>query len=268
MDYGGGPVEAKEESLHAFPEQKERTLITYTFPQLIHDACVLAVQPVLSRALSGAIGDDMDDQEAEHYILSILKEEQDAKDVQLLPGEEGPDLSGLGFRALFYLVFRQPYTGLERDPSIRGALSHLTEHYDMTEEQIDMLWMTQHIYQTACEQLLSADPASPEVDFSTWTDERALDIIKVAISPFGEDVDAFIAPLMTALEVQTDMKRADNGDPNAMMEVAYDLIEGRGVATDFKQAERWAREALAQQTSRAEEAQKMVAFLELLNERE
>ena len=64
------------------------------------------------------------------------------------------------------------------------------------------------------------------------------------------------------------MKRADNGDPNAMMEVAYDLIEGRGVATDFKQAERWVREALAQQTNRTEEAQKMLAFLELLNERE
>lgn len=244
-------------------------MITYTFPQLIHDACVLAVQPVLCHVLSGAIGDDMDDKQAEHYILSILKEEQDAKDVQLLPGEEGPDLSGLGFRALFYLVFRQPYTGLERDPSISGALSSLTKHYDMTEEQIDMLWMTQHIYQTACDQLLSADLLSPEEkDFSTWTDERAFEIMKMAISPFGEDVDGFFAPLTTNLEVQTDMKRADNGDPNAMMEVAYDLIEGRGVATDFKQAERWAREALAQQTNRTEEAQKMLAFLELLNERE
>lgn len=244
-------------------------MITYTFPQLIHDACVLAVQPVLCHALSGAIGDDMDDKEAEHYILSILKEEQDAKDVQLLPGEDGPDLSGLGFRALFYLVFRQPYTGLERDPSISGALSSLIKHYDMTEEQIDMLWMTQHIYQTACDQLLSADLVSPEEkDFSTWTDERAFEIMKMAISPFGEDVDSFFAPLTTNLEVQTDMKRADNGDPNAMMEVAYDLIEGRGVATDFKQAERWVREALAQQTNRTEEAQKMLAFLELLNERE
>lgn len=244
-------------------------LITYTFPKLIHDACVLAVQPVLSRALSGAIGDDMEEKEAEQYILSILKEDKEAQDVQLLPGEEGPDLSGLGFRALFFLVFRQPYSGLERDPDISGALSVLEKHYDITKEQIDMLWMTQHIYQTSGDQLLSSEwVSSEEQDFSTWTDERALEVMKKALSPFGEDVDAFFAPLTTSLEVQTDMKRADSGDPNAMVEIAYDLIEGRGVATDFKQAENWARAALAHQTTRAEEAQKMVAFLELLNERE
>lgn len=244
-------------------------MITYTFPQLIHDACVLAVQPVLSRALSGAIGDDMEEKEAEQYILSILKEDAEAQDVQLLPGEEGPDLSGLGFRALFFLVFRQPYSGLERDPDISGALSVLEKHYDITQGQIDMLWMTQHIYQTSGDQLLSAEwVPSNEQDFSTWTDERTLEVMKKALSPFGEDVDAFFAPLTTSLEVQTDMKRADSGDPNAMVEIAYDLIEGRGVATDFKQAENWARTALAHQTTRTEEAQKMVAFLELLNERE
>lgn len=244
-------------------------MITYTFPQLIHDACALAVQPVLSRALSGAIGDDMEEKEAEQYILSILKEDKEAQDVQLLPGEEGPDLSGLGFRALFFLVFRQPYSGLERDPDISGALSILEKHYDITQEQIDMLWMTQHIYQTSGDQLLSAEwVPSNEQDFSTWTDERDLEVMKKALSPFGEDVDAFFAPLTTSLEVQTDMKRADSGDPNAMVEIAYDLIEGRGVATDFKQAENWARTALAHQTTRTEEAQKMVAFLELLNERE
>ena len=52
-----------------------------------------------------------------------------------------------------------------------------------------------------------------------------------------------------------------------MIEVAYDLIEGRGVAPDFKLAQRWAEQALQEETKRKDEAEKMLAFLELLNER-
>lgn len=258
-------------------------MISYTFPQLIHDACVLAVAPVLSRALSGAMGDEMDLEEAGHTIKQILEDDPMKPSFQLLPGEEGPDLSGLGFHSLFFLLFHQPYTGFERDTSRNGAIIFLERHYDLTPAQEDMIWMTQHLYQTANDQLLAPDLETTDgdgtageraegseansADFSTWTDERALDVMKNAIAPFGEEVEAFFAPLTTSLEVQTDMKRADAGNADAMVEVAYDLIEGRGVAPDFKLAQRWAEQALKEQTKRKDEAEKMLAFLELLNER-
>ncbi len=253
-------------------------MIHYAFPQLILDACTLAVAPVLREVLSQLMGEEMSQDEAAHYMASLLKGDPDAGELVIGAGANGPDLSSLDYRALIYLIYHQPYTGFPFEPleAAHGAMALINRHYDVTEEQWQQLWMTQHIYETARLDLDVPDAvkwtesaeSGERSSFSTWTDERAMDIMKGALLAFGEDVDRFFAPFTTVLEARTDMRRADEGDADAMVEVAYDLIEGRGVERDTHQAIRWAENALAHETKRRDEAEKMVAFLTYFNARE
>lgn len=264
-------------------------MIRYAFPQIIEDACTFGVLPVLMEAISQTYHDAMEVNAAQADVERILAHRATPMP-PLGVSSVGLDLSGLTFDDVLYLLFRQEYTGFDYDAEAPlGVLPLLSEAYDLSEEDLSALWMSWHIYKTSQEAVsaqsepsvqgeAAADVPTPEGQplvhapeeevFSTWTDERALDLLKAAISPFGNDVDAFFAPFTTALEVQTDLVRADHGDPDSMIELAYDLILGKGVEVDYEQAQRWAELASQSETHRAEEAAIMAQFLALLRDHE
>ncbi|MDD7593793.1 MAG: SEL1-like repeat protein [Peptoniphilaceae bacterium] len=282
-------------------------MIRYAFPQIIHDACLFGVQPVLMEAISQTYNDAMDVNAAAADIERIFAHRATpTPPIALTP--VGVDLSGFAFEDVIYLLFRQEYTGYDYDPEAPlGMLPLLRDAYELDDGDVAALWMSLHIYKTTVDALTDAGDAhsvgaptasaeaessnmasdetlaaetpdaldappevrAPEEEaFSTWTDERALDLLKAAIAPYGDDVDAFFAPFTTALEVQTDIVRADQGDADSMIELAYDLILGKGVEVDYEQAQRWAEMAATSDTNRAAEAAVMAEFLGLLRDHE
>lgn len=266
-------------------------MIRYGFPRVILDACSVGVLPVLKQILAELIDETVDGETGKEEIARRLRESETetvgAQAANVRAQGEGTDLESLDLDAIFYLLYQVPYTGFayegeevdedagsDRDliASERPLKDLLSRHYETTEEDWATLWMAQHIYHTAQEQIVAegADATtvtpSDQESGSTWTDDRALDLLKEGLAPFGDQVDTYFEPFTTALEVQSDIARADQGDPDAMVELAYHLVRGHGVVQDFEQAERWALEALAQGTNRIEEAKKMADFLALIND--
>lgn len=207
----------------------------YAFPQLLLDACNLTVKAVLTASLE-----------------ECLKDEDKNK----------AGLSELSFSQLLYLLFAQEYTGLERQKK-KGDIDILAENYQLQDSDLDNIWMTSYIYESASQQIKEGQ----EGNESTWADERALDLIKKAMQPFGDSVDLLMAPYENALEAQNDLRRAGRGDPDAMLELAYQLIEGKGVKKDLLEAEKWARQAADAGSSRDYEANTVADFLYFLRER-
>lgn len=239
----------------------------YAFPRLIMDAGDYTVKVVLAGVLEGFLREegrdpisyvskyfaDRDLSNEDYDYLALSKEE--SEHLSLEPSE-------LNFRSLFYLLFDQTYSGFERSNKL-GALNLIISEYDLTDEDLDNVWMCLYIYETAQEQIEKAQEANE----STWADERALDLIKLAMEPFGDSVDLLMAPYEKALEAQNDLRRAGQGDPDSMLELSYQLIEGKGVKKNLTEAEKWARLAADSDTPRRQEAETVADFLQLMRER-
>lgn len=235
----------------------------YAFPHLVLDLCELTVKPVLATVLETVFREEKTD------LGSYLQEEvgQETLD-QLahslrLEKKLGP--RELSLSELFILLFGQAYTGYERDPDKNGALALLMDGYQLSDQDLDRLWMCQYIYQSSDAETMDAQNQPSD---STWADERALDLVQEALRPYGEGVEKLLEPYERSLEVQMDMRRAAAGDSDAMLEVTYHLMEGYGVEKDLVEAQKWAEAAYAGNSMRKEEARILAEFLDLWNQRQ